>query len=82
MCMETTAGETFCRDYYVVFLDDCCATVYREEHEATLHNINGFLVSWLSQRTFSNVGQNRTNDSKRIRDYRLKGDSKVNFYPY
>ena len=42
MCVETTAREAFCRHYYVVFLDDCCATVSREEHEATLYNIAGF----------------------------------------
>ncbi|MBI2369379.1 MAG: cysteine hydrolase [Deltaproteobacteria bacterium] len=42
VCVESTARDGFMRDYYVVFLDDCCATGTKEEHEATLHNIGRF----------------------------------------
>lgn len=39
VCVETTSREAYCRDYSVVFLEDCTATYDREDHQATLVNI-------------------------------------------
>lgn len=47
-CVESTARQGFMMDYNIVFLKDCTATHRREEHEATLHNIDlnfGFVRS-------------------------------------
>ena len=39
VCVETTARDGYMRDYHIVFVDDCCGTVSKEDHEATLRNI-------------------------------------------
>lgn len=39
VCVESTAREGFMRDYDVVVVSDCCASVSRARHEATLENI-------------------------------------------
>ena len=39
VCVESTARDGFMKDYYIVFLSDCTAAVIREDHEATLRNI-------------------------------------------
>ncbi|MGD9765611.1 MAG: cysteine hydrolase family protein [Candidatus Binatia bacterium] len=42
VCVETTAREAFMRDYYVVFTSDGTAAYSRQDHEATLRNIDRF----------------------------------------
>lgn len=39
-CVESTARDGFFHDYYIVFVDDCTATVSEELHQGTLHNID------------------------------------------
>ena len=39
-CVESTARDGFFHDYYIVFTDDCTATVTEEMHQATLVNID------------------------------------------
>ena len=39
VCVESTARDGFMLDYYVVLVDDCCATGDPEMHAATLKNI-------------------------------------------
>ena len=39
-CVESTARDGFFHDYYIVFLDDCTATVSDELHQGTLFNID------------------------------------------
>jgi ureidoacrylate peracid hydrolase len=39
MCVESTARDGFMKDYYIVFVADCTATSSKEDHEATLRNI-------------------------------------------
>ena len=41
ICVESTARHGFMLDYNIIFLEDCAATHHIEEHEATLHNIEG-----------------------------------------
>lgn len=38
-CVESTARQGFMMDYNIVFLEDCTATHYIEEHKAALNNI-------------------------------------------
>src|SRR5258706_5590517 len=38
-CVEATARDGFMNDYYIVFVDDCCACYSAELHAATLTNI-------------------------------------------
>ncbi|MBI3092018.1 MAG: cysteine hydrolase [Candidatus Tectomicrobia bacterium] len=40
VCVESTARQGYMLDYNVVFVEDCCGTTTKEEHEATLLNIN------------------------------------------
>lgn len=42
VCVESTARDGFMRDYYVVFASDGTAAYAREDHEATLRNIERF----------------------------------------
>ncbi len=42
VCVETTARDAFMHDYYVVFTTDGTATYAREDHEATLRNIDRY----------------------------------------
>jgi ureidoacrylate peracid hydrolase len=42
VCVETTAREAFVRDYYVVIVRDATAAHTKEDHEATLKNIDRF----------------------------------------
>jgi ureidoacrylate peracid hydrolase len=42
VCVETTAREGFMRDYYIVFLRDCTATMSEELHNSALKNISLF----------------------------------------
>jgi ureidoacrylate peracid hydrolase len=42
VCVETTAREGFCRDYYIVFVDDATAGYDSESHAATLRTIDSF----------------------------------------
>jgi ureidoacrylate peracid hydrolase len=42
VCVETTAREGFCRDYYILFVDDASAAYHPDDHAATLRNINNF----------------------------------------
>ena len=42
VCVETTARDAFMHDYYVVFTTDGTATYSREDHEATLRNIDRY----------------------------------------
>lgn len=45
VCVESTARDGFMKDYYIVFVGDCTATATKEDHEATLRNIQtGFGV--------------------------------------
>jgi ureidoacrylate peracid hydrolase len=47
-CVESTARQGFMMDYNIVFLEDCTATHYIEEHKAALNNIEqnyGFVTS-------------------------------------
>ncbi len=36
VCVESTARDGAMKDYFVVMIDDCCATGHRHLHEATL----------------------------------------------
>lgn len=48
VCVESTARAAHMRDYYLVMVDDCCATYDEELHRATLRNIErhfGLVVS-------------------------------------
>ncbi len=40
VCVETTARDGFCRDYYIVCLKDCAAAPSPELHNNTLKNID------------------------------------------
>ena len=42
VCVETTARDAFMHDYYVVFTTDGTATYSRDDHEATLRNIDRY----------------------------------------
>ena len=42
VCVETSARDAFMHDYYVVFTTDGTATYAREDHEATLRNIERY----------------------------------------
>ena len=42
VCVESTARDGFMRDYYVVFTSDGTATYSRQDHDATLRNIDRF----------------------------------------
>jgi ureidoacrylate peracid hydrolase len=42
VCVETTAREGFCRDYYILYVDDATAAYTAEDHAATLRNIDNF----------------------------------------
>lgn len=42
VCVETSARDAFMHDYYVVFTTDGTATYAREDHEATLRNIDRY----------------------------------------
>ncbi len=42
VCVEGTARDGFMKDYYIVFLKDCTATVSEEMHNNTLKNIDLF----------------------------------------
>ena len=42
VCVETTARDGFMHDYYIVMLDDGCATYADEDHQATLRNIDRY----------------------------------------
>lgn len=45
VCVESTARDGFMMDYYIVLVEDCCATGNTELHQATLKNISrGFGV--------------------------------------
>ena len=35
-CVESTARDGFFLDYYVVMVEDCCATLTEEAHESAL----------------------------------------------
>jgi ureidoacrylate peracid hydrolase len=39
VCVETTARMGFLKDYYIVFVSDCCAAYKQHLHETTLENI-------------------------------------------
>lgn len=39
VCVESTARAAHMRDYYLVMVDDCCATYSEEAHRATLRNV-------------------------------------------
>lgn len=45
VCVETTARDGFIRDYYIVFLKDCTATMSQELHNSALKNISLFFGS-------------------------------------
>ena len=40
VCVETTARMGFLKDYYIVFVRDCCAAYKEHLHETTLENID------------------------------------------
>jgi ureidoacrylate peracid hydrolase len=42
VCVESTARDGFMRDYYVVFTSDGTATYSRQDHDATLRNIDRY----------------------------------------
>ena len=42
VCVEGTARDGFMKDYYIVFLKDCTATLSEEMHNSTLKNIELF----------------------------------------
>jgi ureidoacrylate peracid hydrolase len=42
VCVETTARQSFLRDYYVVFTSDCTATYNQADHDAALRNIDAY----------------------------------------
>jgi ureidoacrylate peracid hydrolase len=42
VCVESTARDAFMRDYYVVLVEDCCATYTEFEQEGTLHNVRTY----------------------------------------
>ncbi|MBI2848645.1 MAG: cysteine hydrolase [Chloroflexi bacterium] len=42
VCVETTARDAYMRDYQVVFIEDCTAAYVRQEHQATLVNMQKF----------------------------------------
>lgn len=42
VCVETTAREGFCRDYYVLYVGDASAAYNPDDHAATLRNIDNF----------------------------------------
>jgi len=45
ICVESTARDGYMKDYYIVFVADCTATSKKEDHEATLRNMQvGFGV--------------------------------------
>ena len=39
VCVDSTARHGFMKDYYIVLLKDCTATVFEELHNTTLKNI-------------------------------------------
>jgi ureidoacrylate peracid hydrolase len=39
VCVETTARDACNRDYYVIFVDDCCGAPLAAEHEAAKRNM-------------------------------------------
>ena len=39
VCVETTARDRFCRDYYMVLLRDYAAAFFKELHNNTLKNV-------------------------------------------
>ena len=53
VCVETTARQAFLRDYYVVFTNDCTATYYQADHDATLRNIESFFGEVVSAEEIS-----------------------------
>lgn len=50
VCVESTARDAFMRDYFVVLLQDCCATYSKEEQEATLKNIDTYFGEVVSSK--------------------------------
>jgi ureidoacrylate peracid hydrolase len=42
VCVETTAREGFCRDFYILYVDDATAAYTTEDHAATLRNMDNF----------------------------------------
>lgn len=49
VCCESTARDAFFRDFLVLFVSDCTATVDERLHRATLDNISAFfgrVMSW------------------------------------
>ncbi len=42
VCVETTARDAFNRNYYVIFVDDCCEAPLPGEHESAIHNISNY----------------------------------------
>jgi ureidoacrylate peracid hydrolase len=54
-CVETSAREAFLRDFYVVLVEDCCATYSAREHEATIWNIEKYFGQVLTQAEVASV---------------------------
>ena len=42
VCVESTARQGYMLDYNLVFVDDCCGTTTKEEHDGTLVNIRNY----------------------------------------
>lgn len=42
VCVETTARDAMMRDYYVILLENCTATVSEEEHRSAVNNVRKY----------------------------------------
>lgn len=42
VCVETTVGDAFNRNYNVVLIENCCGAFERGEHEAAVHNVGRY----------------------------------------
>ncbi len=55
VCVETTARDAFNRNYYVVFVDDCCGAPLPGEHEAAATNISRYFGLVANSKTVLDV---------------------------
>ena len=69
VCVETTARDAMMRDYRVILLEDCTATVSEEEHQAALNNVRKYFGMvctsqeifsvWEGKESVSRIGEKR-----------------------
>jgi ureidoacrylate peracid hydrolase len=55
VCVETTARDGYCRDFRVIFVEDCCGAFSAEEHAATIANMNKYFGIAVDSKALSEI---------------------------